>query len=103
MKLFIDDLNKTGKFDDLKYTFWDECFTSKVEDSCFFSIFSYRSISFPLVRRASTTFQSSDYFALFKHCLRKLIVVLFGLSKILPVIRTYYSFIKGILFRDLRN
>ncbi|XP_057805244.1 uncharacterized protein LOC131020455 isoform X2 [Salvia miltiorrhiza] len=29
MKLFIDDLNKTGKFEDLKYTFWDECYTSK--------------------------------------------------------------------------
>ncbi|KAL8543672.1 hypothetical protein ACS0TY_004297 [Phlomoides rotata] len=29
VKLFIDDLNKTGKFDDLMYTFWDECFTSK--------------------------------------------------------------------------
>ncbi|KAL1566084.1 putative pre-16S rRNA nuclease [Salvia divinorum] len=29
VKLFIDDLNKTGKFEDLKYTFWDECFTSK--------------------------------------------------------------------------
>ncbi|CAA0820507.1 Polynucleotidyl transferase- ribonuclease H-like superfamily protein [Striga hermonthica] len=29
VKLFIDDLTKTGKFGDLKYTFWDECFTSK--------------------------------------------------------------------------
>ncbi|KAH6799556.1 hypothetical protein C2S51_036040 [Perilla frutescens var. frutescens] len=29
VKLFIDDLNETGKFEDLKYTFWDECFTSK--------------------------------------------------------------------------
>ncbi|KAI3468743.1 hypothetical protein Pfo_025406 [Paulownia fortunei] len=29
VKLFIDDLTKTGKFEDLKYTFWDECFTSK--------------------------------------------------------------------------
>ncbi|KAL1541455.1 putative pre-16S rRNA nuclease [Salvia divinorum] len=29
VKLFIDDLNKTGKFDDLKYTFWGECYTSK--------------------------------------------------------------------------
>ncbi|XP_073133126.1 uncharacterized protein [Henckelia pumila] len=29
VKLFIDDLTKTGKFEDLNYTFWDECFTSK--------------------------------------------------------------------------
>ncbi|KAL6549992.1 hypothetical protein OROMI_020480 [Orobanche minor] len=29
VKFFIDDLAKTGKFHDLKYTFWDECFTSK--------------------------------------------------------------------------
>ncbi|KAK6137454.1 hypothetical protein DH2020_028811 [Rehmannia glutinosa] len=29
VKIFIDDLTKTGKFEDLKYTFWDECFTSK--------------------------------------------------------------------------
>ncbi|KAG8374939.1 hypothetical protein BUALT_Bualt10G0047700 [Buddleja alternifolia] len=29
VKLFIDDLSKTGKLKDLKYTFWDECFTSK--------------------------------------------------------------------------
>ncbi|KAL8064188.1 hypothetical protein ABFS82_01G073800 [Erythranthe guttata] len=29
VKLFVDELTKTGKFEDLKYTFWDECFTSK--------------------------------------------------------------------------
>uniref|UniRef100_A0A5B6YGZ2 YqgF/RNase H-like domain-containing protein n=2 Tax=Davidia involucrata TaxID=16924 RepID=A0A5B6YGZ2_DAVIN len=29
VKLFIDDLCKTGKFEGLRYTFWDECFTSK--------------------------------------------------------------------------
>ncbi|KAL3652667.1 hypothetical protein CASFOL_002348 [Castilleja foliolosa] len=29
VKCFIDDLTETGKFDDMKYTFWDECFTSK--------------------------------------------------------------------------
>lgn len=29
MKLFIDDLCKTGKLKDVKYTYWDECFTSK--------------------------------------------------------------------------
>ncbi|XVF52889.1 hypothetical protein PTKIN_Ptkin05aG0054700 [Pterospermum kingtungense] len=29
VKLFIDDLSKTGKLDGVKYTFWDECFTSK--------------------------------------------------------------------------
>ncbi|XWS48931.1 hypothetical protein CRYUN_Cryun13aG0119500 [Craigia yunnanensis] len=28
VKLFIDDLSKTGKLDGVKYTFWDECFTS---------------------------------------------------------------------------
>ncbi|CAA2975236.1 pre-16S rRNA nuclease isoform X2 [Olea europaea subsp. europaea] len=32
VKLFIDDLCKTGKFEELKYTFWDECFTSKNVD-----------------------------------------------------------------------
>ncbi|GER38873.1 polynucleotidyl transferase [Striga asiatica] len=29
VKIFIDGLTKTGKFGNLKYTFWDECFTSK--------------------------------------------------------------------------
>ncbi|KAK6251303.1 hypothetical protein SCA6_005308 [Theobroma cacao] len=29
VKLFIDDLSKTGKLDGVKYTFWNECFTSK--------------------------------------------------------------------------
>ncbi|EEF51182.1 putative pre-16S rRNA nuclease [Ricinus communis] len=29
VKLFIDDLRKIGKLEGLKYTFWDECFTSK--------------------------------------------------------------------------
>ncbi|XP_057994544.1 uncharacterized protein LOC110643494 isoform X4 [Hevea brasiliensis] len=29
VKLFVDDLSKTGKLEDLKYTYWDECFTSK--------------------------------------------------------------------------
>ncbi|KAL2543674.1 Polynucleotidyl transferase [Forsythia ovata] len=32
VKVFIDDLCKTGKFEELKYTFWDECFTSKNVD-----------------------------------------------------------------------
>lgn len=39
VKLFIDDLNKTGKFEDLKYTFWDECYTSKVKAFRFNFIF----------------------------------------------------------------
>lgn len=30
MKLFIDDLSKTRKLEGLKYTYWDEGFTSKV-------------------------------------------------------------------------
>ena len=30
VKIFIDDLCKTGKLEGVKYTFWDECFTSKV-------------------------------------------------------------------------
>ncbi|KAF5938652.1 hypothetical protein HYC85_022911 [Camellia sinensis] len=30
VKLLIDDLCKTGKLEGLKYTFWNECFTSKV-------------------------------------------------------------------------
>lgn len=30
MKLFIDDLSETGKLEGVKYTFWDERFTSKV-------------------------------------------------------------------------
>ncbi|KAL3833498.1 hypothetical protein ACJIZ3_008234 [Penstemon smallii] len=29
VKLFIDELKKTGKLENVKYTFWDECFTSK--------------------------------------------------------------------------
>lgn len=29
VKLFIDDLCNTGKLEDVKYTFWDESFTSK--------------------------------------------------------------------------
>ncbi|XP_022957830.1 uncharacterized protein LOC111459253 [Cucurbita moschata] len=29
VKIFIDDLCKTGKLEGVKYTFWDECFTSK--------------------------------------------------------------------------
>ncbi|XP_038875331.1 putative pre-16S rRNA nuclease isoform X1 [Benincasa hispida] len=29
VKIFIDELCKTGKLEDVKYTFWDECFTSK--------------------------------------------------------------------------
>ncbi|XP_021293713.1 putative pre-16S rRNA nuclease isoform X3 [Herrania umbratica] len=32
VKLFIDDLSKTGKLDGVKYTFWNECFTSKNAD-----------------------------------------------------------------------
>lgn len=32
VKVFVDDLNKTGKFEDLKYTFWDECFSSKLTE-----------------------------------------------------------------------
>lgn len=30
MKLLIEDLCKTRKLEGLKYTYWDECFTSKV-------------------------------------------------------------------------
>ena len=30
MKLFIDDLCKTGKLKGLNFTYWDESFTSKV-------------------------------------------------------------------------
>ncbi|XP_050227962.1 uncharacterized protein LOC126677412 [Mercurialis annua] len=29
VKLLIDDLCKTGKLEGVKYTYWDECFTSK--------------------------------------------------------------------------
>ncbi|KAK9276563.1 hypothetical protein L1049_006098 [Liquidambar formosana] len=29
VKLFIDDLCKTGKLEGFRYTYWDECFTSK--------------------------------------------------------------------------
>ncbi|GFS37147.1 transcription factor jumonji (jmjC) domain-containing protein [Actinidia rufa] len=32
VKLLIDDLCKTGKLEGLRYTFWDECFTSKPLD-----------------------------------------------------------------------
>lgn len=32
VKLFIDDLCKTEKLEGLRYTFWDECFTSKNVD-----------------------------------------------------------------------
>ncbi|KAJ7952319.1 Polynucleotidyl transferase, ribonuclease H-like superfamily protein [Quillaja saponaria] len=29
VKVFIDDLCKTGKLEGLRYTYWNECFTSK--------------------------------------------------------------------------
>ncbi|KAK1322717.1 hypothetical protein QJS10_CPA02g00358 [Acorus calamus] len=29
IKLFVEDLNQTGKLDDLSYTYWDERYTSK--------------------------------------------------------------------------
>ncbi|GAB4834404.1 hypothetical protein Ancab_032658 [Ancistrocladus abbreviatus] len=29
VKIFVDDLCKTGKLEGLKYTYWNECFTSK--------------------------------------------------------------------------
>ncbi|KAF5729233.1 hypothetical protein HS088_TW21G01392 [Tripterygium wilfordii] len=29
IKLFIDDICKTGELEGVKYTYWDECFTSK--------------------------------------------------------------------------
>lgn len=29
VKVFVDNLCKTGKLEDVRYTFWDECFTSK--------------------------------------------------------------------------
>ncbi|XP_024995514.1 uncharacterized protein LOC112528716 [Cynara cardunculus var. scolymus] len=29
VKVFVDDLCKLRKFEDVRYTFWDECFTSK--------------------------------------------------------------------------
>lgn len=29
VKIFIDDLCKTGKLEGVRYTYWDECFTSK--------------------------------------------------------------------------
>ncbi|EPS61791.1 hypothetical protein M569_13005 [Genlisea aurea] len=29
IRLFIDELKNTGKLEDVNYTFWDECFTSK--------------------------------------------------------------------------
>ncbi|KAG8659213.1 hypothetical protein MANES_02G022400v8 [Manihot esculenta] len=29
VKLFIDDLSQTGKLRNFKYTYWDECFTTK--------------------------------------------------------------------------
>lgn len=31
VKVFIDDLCKTGKLEGVRYTYWDECFTSKVD------------------------------------------------------------------------
>lgn len=34
MKLFVDDLCKTGKLEGVKFTYWDECFTSKVLAYC---------------------------------------------------------------------
>ncbi|XP_071703526.1 uncharacterized protein [Rutidosis leptorrhynchoides] len=30
VKVFIDDLTKTGKLDDIQYTFWNESFTTKM-------------------------------------------------------------------------
>lgn len=33
VKVFVDDLCKTGKLEGVKYTYWNECFTSKVTDS----------------------------------------------------------------------
>lgn len=38
MKLFIDDLSETGKLDGLKFTYWDERFTSKVGAGSFVAI-----------------------------------------------------------------
>nr|XP_034894660.1 putative pre-16S rRNA nuclease isoform X2 [Populus alba] len=29
VKLFVDDLCRTGKLEGVKFTYWDECFTSK--------------------------------------------------------------------------
>ncbi|KAI3727617.1 hypothetical protein L6452_16235 [Arctium lappa] len=29
VKVFVDDICKLGKLEDVRYTFWDECFTSK--------------------------------------------------------------------------
>ncbi|KAJ4834435.1 hypothetical protein Tsubulata_025650 [Turnera subulata] len=29
IKIFVDDLRRTGKLEGVKYTYWDECFTSK--------------------------------------------------------------------------
>ncbi|KAJ0105980.1 hypothetical protein Patl1_17779 [Pistacia atlantica] len=29
VKLFIEELSKTGKLEGVEYTYWDECFTSK--------------------------------------------------------------------------
>lgn len=29
VRLFIDDLSRTGKLEGVKYTYWNECFTSK--------------------------------------------------------------------------
>ncbi|KAL9406451.1 hypothetical protein Peur_003423 [Populus x canadensis] len=33
VKLFVDDLCRTGKLEGVKFTYWDECFTSKVAHS----------------------------------------------------------------------
>ncbi|KAM7491372.1 hypothetical protein LguiA_034293 [Lonicera macranthoides] len=30
VKLFVDDLCKTGKLEGLRYTFWDECYTTRL-------------------------------------------------------------------------
>ncbi|XP_017232881.1 uncharacterized protein LOC108206942 isoform X2 [Daucus carota subsp. sativus] len=32
VKLFVEDLCKTGVLEGLRYTFWDECFTSKITE-----------------------------------------------------------------------
>ncbi|KAM0015530.1 hypothetical protein Hdeb2414_s0032g00711811 [Helianthus debilis subsp. tardiflorus] len=29
VKVFVDDLCKTGKLKDVKYTLWNECYTTK--------------------------------------------------------------------------
>ncbi|CAN1189801.1 Putative pre-16S rRNA nuclease [Linum perenne] len=32
MEVFVDDISKTGKLNGVHYTYWNECFTSKVVD-----------------------------------------------------------------------